>query len=354
MDTSSTTWSKSWADVEDPVVLPEGNLLVRTPACWTRVEKTVRGSCAGAWMGQKVPHWECPFCSSKTRIVLNLEMDGNTLIFTNQLRFLLTYNWDALNVKVKPNENIQTCGERSCELANKKTEQLYKVSSPCLMIIISRTRNLNQLENCLKYAHKIVFKCLYLARIGGPDILWSVNKLARSVTKRTGACDKRLARLISYVHQTSDCREYCHVGKTAQHCRLGLFQDSDFGGDFEDSKSTCGGLLCIFGSRTFVLISWMHSSTGSEIISLDAGLRMDGLLALDLWDVVLEVLRSSNSTKPPTNPAPGNCSPNHKSDPKHKKTEMWSTCRMWTTSPQTHTLLKVSLCCTSLRTMKQC
>ena len=49
--------------------------------------------------------------------------------------------------------------------------------------------------------------------------------------------------------------------------------------------------MCIFGSRTFAPISWMckkqtsvsHSSTESEIISLDAGLRMDGLPALDLW-----------------------------------------------------------------------
>ena len=53
------------------------------------------------------------------------------------------------------------------------------------------------------------------------------------------------------------------------------------------------GVLCIFGSRTFVPISWMckkqisvsHSSTESEIISVDAGLRMDGLLAFDLWDM---------------------------------------------------------------------
>ena len=37
----------------------------------------------------------------------------------------------------------------------------------------------------------------------------------------------------------------------------------------------------------------------SEIISLDAGLRMDGLLALDLWDIVIEVLRStSNNVEP--------------------------------------------------------
>ena len=35
-----------------------------------------------------------------------------------------------------------------------------------------------------------------------------------------------------------------------------------------------------------------HSSTESEVISLDAGLRMDGILALDLWVVVIEVLHS--------------------------------------------------------------
>ena len=72
---------------------------------------------------------------------------------------------------------------------------------------------------------------MYLARIGRPDILWSVNKLARAVTKWTRACDKRLARLISYIHHTSEFKQYCHVGNTAQQCRLGLFQDSDFAGD---------------------------------------------------------------------------------------------------------------------------
>ena len=86
-------------------------------------------------------------------------------------------------------------------------------------------------------------------------------------------------------------------GKTAQQCRLGLFHDSDFAGDLEDSKSTSGGILCIFGSHTFVPMSWMckkqtsvsHSSTEAEIISLDAGLRMDGIPALTLWDLVIEV-----------------------------------------------------------------
>ena len=56
--------------------------------------------------------------------------------------------------------------------------------------------------------------------------------------------------------------------------------------------------MCIFGSHTFVPISWMckkqtavsHSSTESEIISLDTGLRLDGLLALELWDLIVSVL----------------------------------------------------------------
>ena len=89
-------------------------------------------------------------------------------------------------------------------------------------------------------------------------------------------------------------------GKQAQHCRLVLFQDSDFAGDLEDSKSTSRGVLCTFGSRTFVPVSGMckkqtsvsHSSTESEVNFLDAGLRVDELLALDLWDIVIENLPS--------------------------------------------------------------
>ena len=143
---------------------------------------------------------------------------------------------------------------------------------------------------------------LYLARIGRPDILWSVNKLARSITKWTKACDKRLSRLISYIHHTCEYKQFWYVGNTAKQCRLGLFQDSHCAGDLEDSKSTSGGTLCIFGSHTFVPITWMckkqtsvsHSSTESEIFSLDAGFRMDDVPALDLWDLIVAVLGNTN------------------------------------------------------------
>ena len=156
------------------------------------------------------------------------------LILTNQLHFLITFTWDALNVNANRTKSV---------LNNKKKE-------------------------------------MFESRISA------------------GASEKLP-------------RQYCHVGNTAQHCRLSLFQDSDFAGDLEDSKSTLGGALCIFGSRTFVAVSWMckkqtsvsHSSTESEIISLDACLRMDGLLHLDLWVVVIEVFRSSNSTRKTSQPS---------------------------------------------------
>ena len=140
-----------------------------------------------------------------------------------------------------------------------------------------------------------------------------MNKLARSITKWTKACDKRLNRLISYIHHTCEYRQYCHVGNTAEQCRLGLFQDSDFARDPEDSKSTSGGTLCSFGSHTFVPVSWMckkqtavsYSSTESEIISLDTGLRLDGLPALELWDLIVSVFGSvsqiSDRTGQPVN-----------------------------------------------------
>ena len=197
--------------------------------------------------------------------------------------------------------HAKKCVERNCELANETTQQLYTVSTPCLDDHHFKEEELKSVGELSKVCSQIVLKCLYLARIGRPDILWSVNKLARSITKWTKACDKRLCRLISYIHQTCAYKQNCHVGNTAQQCRFGLFQDSDLAGDLEDSKSTSGGTMCIFGNLTFVPITWMcqkqtsvsHSSTGSEIITLDAGFRLDGKPALDLWDLIVAVIHGN-------------------------------------------------------------
>ena len=200
--------------------------------------------------------------------------------------------------------HAKKCVERYCELANKTTQQLYKVSTPCLDDHHFKEEVFKSVGELSKVCSQTVLKCLFLARIGQPDILWSVNKLARSTTKWTKAIDKRSNRLISYIHHTCEYKQYCHVVYAAKQCRLGLFQDSDFAGDLEASKSTSGGTLSVLGSHTFVPISWMckkqtavsHSSTESEIISLDAGLRLDGIPALDLWDLIVAVLGNTNQS----------------------------------------------------------
>ena len=114
----------------------------------------------------------------------------------------------------------------------KRQNSFSKSPSPCLDDYHFKKEEIESVGDLSKVWSQIFLKCLYLARIGRPDLLWSVNKLARSVTKWTGACDKRSARLISCIHHTSDYRQHCHVGNTAQHCRLG----SDFAGDFENSN----------------------------------------------------------------------------------------------------------------------
>ena len=85
----------------------------------------------------------------------------------------------------------------------------YKVSTPCIDDHHFKEEELKSVGELLQVCSQIVLKCLYLERIGRLDILWSVKKLARSITKWTKACDKRLNRLISYIHHTCEYRQYC-------------------------------------------------------------------------------------------------------------------------------------------------
>ena len=48
-----------------------------------------------------------------------------------------------------------------------------------------------------------------------------------------------------------------HVGNTAQHCRHGIFQDSDFAGALRIQSQPQEASCVFFGSRTFVPVSWM-------------------------------------------------------------------------------------------------
>ena len=74
--------------------------------------------------------------------------------------------------------HAKKCVERYCELANKTTQQLYKVCTPCIDDHHFKEEEMKSVGELSHVCSQIVLKCLYLARIGRPDILWSVNKLA--------------------------------------------------------------------------------------------------------------------------------------------------------------------------------
>ena len=82
--------------------------------------------------------------------------------------------------------------------------------------------------------------------------------------------------------------------------------------------------MCTFGGHTFVPISWMckkqpavsHSSTEAEIISLDTGLRLDGLSALELWDLIVSVLGNVSRVSDRSGQPENNVHKRHKSQKK--------------------------------------
>ena len=258
------------------------------------------------------------------------------------------------------------CLERHCELEDKATQQLYKVATQCLDDHQFREEKIGSVGEFPTVCSQIVLTCLYLARIRRLDIFWSVNKLARLITEWTKACDTRFSLLIPFIHHTWNYKQYCHVGNTAKQCRLWLFQNSRI------CRRSWGfkiyirwNIVRFFGSHTFVPISWMckkqtsvsQSSTDAEIISLDAGLRLDGISALDLWDLIVAVLGNTNqSHKERRDPLWTNVKfVQHLTQVKNENNlKEWS--MIWTMLIlflQTSFLLVRKLCCMCLKTTKQ-
>ncbi len=91
-----------------------------------------------------------------------------------------------------------------------------------------------------------------------------------------------------------------------------LFVDASFAAEQQHSKSTSGCFLALVGPNTFVPLSWFvkkqgavtHSSSESEFLALDAGLRVTGIPTLILWEVIVSVFvpKKIGSSTPPVSP----------------------------------------------------
>ena len=66
--------------------------------------------------------------------------------------------------------HAKKCVERCCELANETTQQLHRVSTPCADDHQFKEEEMGSVGELSTVCAQIVLKCLYLARIGRPDI----------------------------------------------------------------------------------------------------------------------------------------------------------------------------------------
>ena len=159
--------------------------------------------------------------------------------------------------------HVEASVERYLELTGKHISSLKPVATPCMDDHMLDPKD-DGLTGVLREASaKIVLKALYAARFNRTDLLWSVNTLAREVTKWTVNCDKRLHRLISYMHFTKDMELQCWVGDDPKDIQLALFADASFASWLGDSKSTPGCFLVLMGPNTFVPICWFCKKQSS-------------------------------------------------------------------------------------------
>ena len=101
-------------------------------------------------------------------------------------------------------------------------------------------------------ASSILMNILYAARMARFDLLKAVSALAKCVTKWSTNCDKRLHRLVCYIHSSLDLYLRGHIGDRRSDLKLSLYSDADFAGDKSDSTSTTGIFLALKIGRAHV------------------------------------------------------------------------------------------------------
>ena len=144
-------------------------------------------------------------------------------------------------------------------------------------------------------ASRVLMKSLWLARLSRPDVMKPLSDLTRRVTCWSTADDKRLYRLMCYLHSTPE-RSIAHtMGDKPESLKLSLYTDADHASDVEHAQSTSGMLLCLEGERTFWPLAWAskkqtatsRSTTEAEVISLAHGVFSEGLPMQEFMEKVL-------------------------------------------------------------------
>ena len=188
-------------------------------------------------------------------------------------------------------EFLSSCVDRYCELAKVERSTLEQVATPFHENRIAKPVEGNEPAGRLQpIASRVLMKILFAARMARWDLLRATQSLASRVTKWSRDCDVALHRLVCYIMSSLDVRMQGFIGDRVNECQLWLFCDADWAGEF-DSKSTSGCALYLVGPNTYYPLnafskkqtSVTTSSTESEVVSANHGVRAQGLPSLSLW-----------------------------------------------------------------------
>lgn len=204
--------------------------------------------------------------SGSVELDLNYSRDGETSCGNTEVTKHVTVRNNSIGKTVSKHQvrgyaydmqgHTEGSVQKYLEFSGKHKSSLQPVATPCLDDHMLDPED-DQKKGVLKEeSAKIVLTALYVARYNQLDLLWSVSVLAREVTKWTVNCDKRLHRLVCYMHFASHLEMQCSVGDRPEVIQLALFVGASFASWRGDSKSTSGAVLALMGSNTFVPISW--------------------------------------------------------------------------------------------------
>ena len=306
-------WPKSWSSMEDPVVPLERNLYGHPLAglLWRKqFEKILL-----KYVWEKVSNWQCLFLHRENALFLSVYVDDLKLAGKKQH---INPMWKVLNKEVdlgEPTSFLEHvylgCTQRQCEVSkdivdNYRTMFESRMSAGATEKITMLGKSA-YLFVVIWYGRSCKEMCRTILWVGEQNdstTLQSINSMhwwpsfqrrrieirGRIVTSMLSNCsempflgtnwktwysmvsEKNLQdqSLNGPKHVTNDYLVWSptviiHLSTNSivmwetlpNNADLGLFEDFDFAGDPEDSKSTSGGTLCIFRSHTFVPIRWM-------------------------------------------------------------------------------------------------
>ena len=195
-------------------------------------------------------------------------------------------------VEFEMDDFTQECCNRYLEITGEKG--FKKAPTPYLeesTLPIDDYDTQGVLQHC---AAKLIMKAYWLARLNRPDVLRALNELSRRITRWSRNDDRKLHRVMAYLHCTKQFRMKCKLDPDSPW-ELMLFTDADHSSSAEHPYSTSGSLLVIGGGSSYFPISFQskrqtavsRSTTEAEAIPLATAVFQDAVPTVDHLNEIL-------------------------------------------------------------------